>query len=151
YRGTRYDISALDLAIMSDAGVVISRLGDIDRDGQVNVADIAVAETALADLSGYQATHGNITNAQLLSIGDLNGDGRVTNADLQGLINLLANGGGSGSLNAVPEPPGWILAFFAFPIGMASAVVAKKWSMLDRQVIDKSCGSCESMGRRYVR
>ena len=39
-----------------------------------------------------------------LALGDLNGDGQVNNADLQALINLLANVGGSASLTAVPEP-----------------------------------------------
>jgi hypothetical protein len=46
-------------------------------------------------------------------LGDLNGDGQVTNADLQGLITLLANGGGSGSLTAVPEPTSSVLMALA--------------------------------------
>jgi hypothetical protein len=87
--------------------------GDFDRDGHINVADIAAAETALVDLNNYRSMHGNLTSAQLVSIGDLNGDGLVTNADLQGLIVYLANnpgtlpapaGGGNGSVTAVPEP-----------------------------------------------
>src|SRR5262249_35890633 len=78
--------------------------GDFDRDGHVNVADISAAEGALSDLSGYQALHGNMTSAQLVSIGDLDGDGLVDNSDLQGLMVVLANGGGSGagSVSAVP-------------------------------------------------
>src|SRR5262249_47210789 len=87
--------------------------GDFDRDGHVNVADIGAAEAALADLNKYQADHGNMTSAQLVSIGDLDGDGLVTNADLQGLISLLASGGGSGSVTAVPEPATWVLAAIA--------------------------------------
>jgi T5SS/PEP-CTERM-associated repeat protein len=86
--------------------------GDFDRDGHVNVADIAAAELALTDLDGYKAAHGNMTNAQLVSLGDLDGDGLVTSADVQGLIDLLANGGGVGapsSATAVPEPSAIIL------------------------------------------
>jgi len=74
--------------------------------GNGGQSEVTAAEGALADLSGYQAMHGNLTSGQLVSIGDLDGDGLVTNADLQGLIVLLANGGGSGggSIGAVPEP-----------------------------------------------
>jgi len=84
--------------------------GDLDRDGQVNVADISALMSALADLPGYQAMHGpggaQLTNQQLAQIGDFTGDDQVTNADVQGLINYLATGGGfgQGSLMAVPEP-----------------------------------------------
>jgi autotransporter-associated beta strand protein len=82
--------------------------GDVNRDSRVDVADVSAMMTALSDLSTYQATHGPgggaLTNQQLLDIADLDNSGAVTNADLQGLINLLANGGGSGSVTAVPEP-----------------------------------------------
>src|SRR5262245_61876322 len=70
--------------------------------------------SALADLNGYQATHGPgggaLSDPQLLQIADLTDDDLVTNADIQGLINLLANGGGSGggSLTAVPEPSSFL-------------------------------------------
>jgi autotransporter-associated beta strand protein len=93
--------------------------GDINRDGRVDVADISALENALTDLGAYQSTHGPgggaLTQQQLLRIADLNGDGLVTNADLQGLISLLANGGGSGggTLTAVPEPSGVVLAGIA--------------------------------------
>jgi len=42
---------------------------------------------------------------------DMNADGQLTNADLQGMINYLANGGNSGgsSLTAVPEPASFVL------------------------------------------
>ena len=91
--------------------------GDFSRDSYVDVADIAAMEAALVDLSAYQAMHSNMTSAQLVSIGDLTGDGVVNNADLQGLINLLANGGGSGSLTAVPEPSTLVLALIGLSVG----------------------------------
>jgi len=134
-RAARYDISALDLAILSDAGVVISRLGDVNRDEHVNVADIAALETALADLIAYQATHGSITNAQLVSIGDLNGDRLVTSADLQGLIVLLANGSG-GSLNTVPEPSAFLLlalSMLGFALPIQSVPLAKNRRLSDNR------------------
>ena len=85
--------------------------GDINRDGKVNTADVTAMMSAMTDLNDYEALH-NLTNQQLLSIADLNHDNRVTNADVQSLVTLLANGGGTGSgaIDVVPEPAGWILA-----------------------------------------
>ena len=95
--------------------------GDFDRDGHVNVADIAAMETALADLSIYRTSHGHMSPAQLVSIGDLDGDGQVTNADLQALTDLLANGGGSGAggLSVVPEPQSAVLFALGCSIALA--------------------------------
>jgi hypothetical protein len=68
-----------------------------------------VLESALKDLSAYQATHGPgggaLTSAQLVSLGDLTGDGLVTNADLQGLIVYLANGGPIAASQITPVTP----------------------------------------------
>lgn len=92
----------------------------IGRDGGalifLDIADIGAAEAALADLNKDQATHRNLTSAQLISIGDLNGDGLVTNAELQGFINLLANGGASGSVTALPTPSAFVLLALALPV-----------------------------------
>jgi hypothetical protein len=91
--------------------------GDINRDSHVDVADISAMMGALADLGSYQATHGSgggaLTGQQLLDIADLNTDGKVTNTDLQVLIDLVANDGGMGSVTAVPEPSGGALAVVA--------------------------------------
>jgi hypothetical protein len=84
-------------------------LGDVNRDGHVNVADISSLMTALSDLKAYE---GSLTDAQFAEIADLNKDGLVTNVDLQGLIDYLANGG-TGTLAAVPEPTGLLLAAIA--------------------------------------
>ncbi len=88
--------------------VTATVLGDFNRDGLVTVADISAMMQALTDLKTYQATY-SLTNAQLIEIGDLDGSGQVTDADLQALINLLANGGGNGSLTVVPEPGSIVL------------------------------------------
>ena len=56
--------------------------GDFNNDGHVNSADIPAMLAALADLNGYQSSRG-ISNADLLAIADVNGDGTVNNADLQ--------------------------------------------------------------------
>jgi hypothetical protein len=77
-------------------------LGDFDRNRVVNSQDLTAMLGALTNLPGYEST-GGLTNADLLAIGDLNADGKVTNADLQGLISLL-NGGGGTAAQAVPEP-----------------------------------------------
>lgn len=82
--------------------------GDLNRDSLVNVADIAAMEGALTDLAAYQAMNGPgggaLMDPQLLLIANPDGNAPVTNADLQGLIILLANSGGGGSISAVPEP-----------------------------------------------
>ena len=55
-RGTRYDISPLDLAILSDAGVAILPAfirGDFNHDGHVTAADISTMLAALVDLNAY--------------------------------------------------------------------------------------------------
>ena len=82
-------------------------LGDFNRDGHVNGADIPVMLNALKDLNAY--TSALLYNeSQLLAIGDLNGDDQLTNADVQGLLDLLA--AGRGSLASVPEPSSLMLA-----------------------------------------
>jgi autotransporter-associated beta strand protein len=93
--------------------------GDINRDGNVNVADISSLMTALSDLYGYQAAQ-QLTDPQLLAdVADVNGDGHVNNLDLQALLNLVANGSGSsggsgsGALASVPEPASLILLMLA--------------------------------------
>lgn len=82
--------------------------GDINRDSIVDVADISAMMSALTDLSKYQTTS-NLDSAQLLLVANLNNDNFVNNADIQGLINLLANNSSSGSLTAVPEPTSLML------------------------------------------
>jgi hypothetical protein len=87
-------------------------LGDFNGDGHVDASDVLAMEQALADTNAYKAAHNNLTDTQLLAIGDLNGDHSFTNADLQSLLNLLKSGGGSN--NSVPEPSTLVLAVLAF-------------------------------------
>jgi len=87
--------------------------GDFNRDGHVDAADVLAMEQALANLPAYETAKG-LSNSQLLAIGDINGDGKVTNADLQSLLIYLQNGGGS--ISTVPEPASWILASLAMVV-----------------------------------
>ncbi len=99
--------------------------GDFNRDGHVNAADIPAMLSALSDLNAYKTTKG-LTDPNLLVIGNLNGSGALTNADLSALIGLLRSGGGS--LATVSEPASiWLLAF-ALP-GLAFAFVRRGGSL----------------------
>ena len=80
--------------------------GDFTRDGHVNAADVQAMIAALTDLNAYKSAD-SLTSAQLLSIGDIDLSGTVTNADVQALLNLLKSGGGS--VAAVPEPASLVL------------------------------------------
>jgi hypothetical protein len=106
---TPVDLTAVDV-IGYDLVSQPFKLGDFNRDGHVNAADIKAMESALANLGNYEIAKG-LSNDQLLLIGDLNNDGKVTNADLQSLLKLLDSGGGS--TNSVPEPASAILAVCA--------------------------------------
>jgi hypothetical protein len=80
--------------------------GDFNGDGHVDAADISAMEAALANLNGFQAQH-NLSYAAIETLGDLNGDRLVNNADLQSLLSMLKAGGGS--TDPVPEPSGFVL------------------------------------------
>ena len=86
--------------------------GDFNRDGHVTVADIPAMQAALADLNAYKSING-LSDANLISIGDVDGSGSVSNADVQALLTLLKTGGGS--VAAVPEPASIALMALALP------------------------------------
>jgi NADPH-dependent 2,4-dienoyl-CoA reductase/sulfur reductase-like enzyme len=82
--------SQLTSAKFSQVAVLLQ--GDINGDGQRDIADVQALSSALSDLSEYQAQRG-LSSADLLAIADIPGIGTVNNTDLQALINLLANAG----------------------------------------------------------
>jgi hypothetical protein len=81
--------------------------GDFTQDGVLDAADVQTMLTALVDLSGFKTSHA-LSDFSLMTFGDVNHDGQITNADIQPLLDLLAVGGGS--VAAVPEPTGITLA-----------------------------------------
>jgi hypothetical protein len=72
--------------------------------------------SALTNLDGY-CSNNSLNAAQLLSIGDLDHSGAVSNADLQSLLNLIATAG-SGSIAPVPEPATLVLASIGTFVGL---------------------------------
>ncbi len=87
--------------------------GDLNRDGHIDAADISVMEQALADPGGYQSAHSELASADLMSIEDVNGDKKFTDADLQAPLVNLCNG--KGSAEAVPEPTSMVLLMISLP------------------------------------
>jgi hypothetical protein len=85
--------------------------GDFNRDGRVNASDIADMMSALSDLAGYKASHGNLSDPQMEVIADLNNDFVFSNSDLQAFLTLLQTG--LGSTSSVPEPSSFIMAALA--------------------------------------
>jgi hypothetical protein len=83
--------------------------GDFDLDGHPNAGDISMMMTAFTDRTKFQQING-LSNADFAVMGNLDGlDSVVSNTDMQGLLVMLANSAGGGSLTAVPEPSAWIL------------------------------------------
>src|SRR5262249_46284022 len=108
--GTRKDITRLDLAFLRDLGwqtvAYPQLLGDFNLDNHRTIADLAVMLQALSNPTSYKSSHG-LSAADFLAIGDVNGDLKVTNADLQAFLNLLKSG--DGALQSVPEPGSLLL------------------------------------------
>jgi hypothetical protein len=96
--------------------------GDFNLDHHVDANDIKAMLNALTDLNKFQTANG-LSVADVLAIGDINGDGQITNADLQPLLTLLKSGGGS--LAAVPEPASIVLLAFALP-GLVITVTRRR-------------------------
>ena len=63
--------------------------------------------TALTDINAYKAAHSSLDTFEAGDILDVDQNGAVTNADLQGLLNYLK--AGNGSVAAVPEPASIVL------------------------------------------
>ena len=84
-------------------------VGDVNQDGHVNVADLSSLMAALSDIPAYQTSHPSLDGLDIADILDVNHDGQDTNADVQALINFVANTGGGGTVSAVPEPASFVL------------------------------------------
>jgi hypothetical protein len=80
--------------------------GDFNRDGVVDTADISVMMGALVDLPSYMSTY-DLSPSDLNTICNVNGDGDITNADMQSLIKLLVDD--ANQVQSVPEPAALIL------------------------------------------
>ena len=109
YRGARYDLSALDLAMAADSGTPTNFvIGDLNADGNVGFDDLVT----------LSRNYGQ-TNATL-AMGDFNGDGTVDFADLVILARhydqtappptAVAAVEATSLAATVPEPASWVLA-----------------------------------------
>jgi hypothetical protein len=108
--------------------VVVYAKGDWNHDGEATVADIAVMSAAMGDLAAYSGN--SLSPTRLAAIGDFDDSGAVEDTDVQSLICLVANGSGSGTLTAVPEPAAWVLLMG----GMAATVWpgCRRWGVVYR-------------------
>ncbi len=77
--------------------------GDLNRDGVFTADDIPAMLTALTDLSRYKSVNNVASDDDLKVLADLNGDGVVSNRDIQPLLDMAISSG-FGSIAAVPEP-----------------------------------------------
>ena len=96
------------------------KIGDVNQDGSVSIADVSALMNALVDPTTYLANHPALVDSLTVTdLLDVNGDGKDTNADLQALISKIATNGGNPSLTAVPEPTGLVLLAIGGVCGLA--------------------------------
>jgi O-glycosyl hydrolase len=101
-----FQIAASSGAVNGTATASVTLLaGDVDGDGQRNVSDVGTLMTALTDVNAYQTSY-NLSQNDVLAVGNLDGDGAVTNLDLQAMIVTLANVGGGGSFSPAAASSG---------------------------------------------
>jgi hypothetical protein len=105
---------------------IVRPTGDFNFDGHVDARDIAAMESALANPSAYETAH-DLTAANLVSLGDVNGDGKFNNADLQAFVSYLI--AGHGNISTVPEPASLVLLGLAVPALVVAAARRRRKSM----------------------
>jgi hypothetical protein len=81
--------------------------GDWNHDGLLTSADLSTMLGAITNINMYTQNLQNsgYSQNQCMTICDVNGDGKITNADVQAEINLLRNTGTA----LVPEPTSFVL------------------------------------------
>ena len=96
------------------------KIGDVNQDGVVSVADISALMTALTDPATYLTNHPALVDSLTVTdLFDVNGDGKDTSTDIQALISKIATNGGNPSLSAVPEPTSLVLLAIGGVCGIA--------------------------------
>jgi probable HAF family extracellular repeat protein len=103
--------------------------GDFSRDGRLASNDIAAMLNALTDLNAYKANEG-LSDDDLRTIADINGDGLINNADVQTLLKELiaAATGGPGAAQSVPEPTALVL------LAIGGLLMLRTYSMSGKDV-----------------
>jgi hypothetical protein len=115
YRGSRYTISQLDVAILADAGVPVAppNMGDSDCDGDVDFDDIDDFVLGLNNAAAYEDLYGVPPSLK----GDTDGDSDLDFDDIAGFVTVLS-GSSAPNIQPIPEPSIWmILAGFLPLIG----------------------------------
>src|SRR5262249_9228264 len=94
-----------------------------------NAADISAMLAAISDLNAYKTARA-LTAPDMQFLGDFNGDGAITNADISGMIAALA--AGQGSNDPVPEPSAALLLTIAAATVISYRPFRRRFMAIDR-------------------